>query len=345
MTPPNDTADIAILDATGGPVDGGPESLWPGGTRYTAPLGGAPLIAHVLAELPSAGIGRVQVIAPAGRGGALRDALAGCQPGGPQTSVTEASPRDGARGTLLAALDQALGSGPVLLRSGEALFGDGVATMTARYRDGDVDAVLPAETSVTAPSDPAIHPLTRSAVVLGPGTRPLVRELRDPRADDEDLIEVLLHSDQRLAVTELAARWCYDDSLAALLAGNRTVLDALPDAALAAELREANELHGRIHIGLGVFISGCVVHGPVAIAARAVLEDSFIGPYTSIGSGAVLSGAEIDNAMVLDGAEIRHPGQRIVASIIGERARVTRRLELPQGMHLRLGPDSQVTFS
>jgi hypothetical protein len=70
-----------------------------------------------------------------------------------------------------------------------------------------------------------------------------------------------------------------------------------------------------------------------------------VGPYTAIGAGALVSGADIDNSMVLPRAELRHPGWRIEASIIGERASVIRSFDLPKGLHLRLGPDSQVTLS
>jgi glucose-1-phosphate thymidylyltransferase len=248
------------------------------------------------------------------------------------------------RHAVLAELDGALDHGPVFLHPGDALFGERLHVMTDRYQAGGVDVVLPAETSV-AGHDPRDGWLATTAMVLGPDTRPLVRELSEPAADGEDLIELLLHSDYRLAVTELAEQWAYEDSTDALLAGNRLVLDALRGGALDPGLSESNEFHGRVTVGRGVFMSGCVVHGPVSIGDRAVLEDSFIGPYTAIGRGVVLSGAEVENSIVLTDAEIRHPGQRIVSSIIGERARVTRSFELPQGMHLRLGPDSRITLS
>ena len=82
----------------------------------------------------------------------------------------------------------------------------------------------------------------------------------------------------------------------------------------------------------------------MAIADHVVLEDSHIGPFTSIGPSAIISGAEVDDSIVLTAAEVRSPGHRITASIIGERARVDRSFTLPRGLRLRLGPDSRVTF-
>jgi glucose-1-phosphate thymidylyltransferase len=92
-------------------------------------------------------------------------------------------------------------------------------------------------------------------------------------------------------------------------------------------------------------VSGSTLHGPVAIDDDAVVEDSFVGPYTAVGAGAVLMGTEIDNTMVLQRAEIRHPGHRIEASIIGEHASVLRSFALPKGLHMRLEPHSRITLS
>ena len=182
-------------------------------------------------------------------------------------------------------------------------------------------------------------------LVLGPETRGLVENLRTPDNDGDDLLATLLHSDIRLALCEQSEHWCYSESTEALLAANRMLLDALPAPLPETGFSEDNQLHGRVVIDPSAWVSNCVLHGPIAIDGRAVVEDSFIGPYTAIGSDAVVSGTEIDNSMVLTGAEVRHPGARIEASIIGERSRVVRSFDLPKGLHMRLGPDSRVTFS
>ena len=104
-------------------------------------------------------------------------------------------------------------------------------------------------------------------------------------------------------------------------------------------------MHGRISISSSAYLSNCVLHGPVSIGDRAVVEDSFIGPFTAVGADVVIDGAEIDNSMLLAGAKVHHPGFRIEGSIIGEQSQVTRSFDLPKGMHLRLGPDSRIELS
>ena len=122
------------------------------------------------------------------------------------------------------------------------------------------------------------------------------------------------------------------------------VLDDLPVPVVDGSFPDHNEVHGRVAISPRARVSNCTLHGPVVIDDDASVEDSFVGPYTAIGRGATVVGTELDNTMVLPFAEVRHPGMRIEASIIGERASVSRKFELPKGLHLRLPPGSQVTL-
>jgi glucose-1-phosphate thymidylyltransferase len=269
---------------------------------------------------------------------------AGNQVLGIEVSYREASETDRRR-TVLSEVERALSDGPVMLHPGDSLFRGQVIDMRERFQAGDVDTVLPAQASV----EPLRHPDDRRAsdtmLLLGPGTRSLVSDLLSPKSDGEDLVSALLHSECRLAVCEQTDHWTYSDTTEALLAANRMMLDAMPAVDGSSPFCENNRLHGRVAISPSAFVSDCVIHGPVSIAEAAVVEDSFVGPYTAIGPGVILSGAEVDNSMVLAAAEIRHPGSRIEGSIIGERARITRAFELPSGLHMRLGADSRVTLT
>jgi glucose-1-phosphate thymidylyltransferase len=246
---------------------------------------------------------------------------------------------------VLAELEAALGGGAVVLQPGDGLFPGLLATMCERYRGGDVDLVLSATDPIGGPPDPSHRRLSGSTLVLGPRTREIIAQLLEPDREALDLTDVLLHGDLRLAVCEGNDGWSYENSTVALLAGNRRVLDELPATPVAEEFAATNELRGRISVGRGVIASGCVIHGPVAIGDQVVLEDCYVGPFTAIGPRAKLTGAEVDDTIVLADAEIRHPGHRITASIIGEGARVERSFQLPQGVHLRLGRQSRLTFS
>ena len=333
---------LAIVDATYRTSDDIADGISP--SRYTLPFGNVPLISHVIGDLASGGVSRARVVAAGDQCAAVERALA-ARPGEGLAVEVVAAPATAPRRAVLAELEAALGAEPVVLQPGDGLCPGLLGTMCARYRDGDVDLVLSAPDTIGPRPEPGPGRLTESALVLGPRTRGLIAALLEPDGDAIDLTEMLLNGGLRLAVCEGSGGWSYENTTDALLAGNRRVLDLLEDTPVSEEFASSNELRGRIRVGSDVHASGCVIHGPVAIADRTVLEDSYIGPFTAVGPDATLLGAELDDTIVLAGAEIRHPGHRITASIIGEGARVERTFQLPRGVQLRLGPHSRLTFS
>lgn len=333
---------LAIIDATGVGGANGPDCSL--GCRYATPIANLPLIAHVLDELAQGGILRARLIAPGGVCNELAQLLGDADPRGVEISYLEA-PETVGRAVVLAETADTLETEPVLLHPGDCLFRSQVADMRSRFCAGDVDSVLAEQASVDPLRDPSERRATDTVVALGLGTREIVAGLLLPESEGDDLIESLLKGDCRLAVCAQTEHWCYSDSTKSLLAGNRMLLESLAQTSPSEHFGQGNEIHGHVAISPSAYLSNCVVHGPVSIGDRAVLEDSFIGPFTAIGADVVVNGAEIDNSMLLAGAEVHHAGFRIEGSIIGERSRVTRNFELPKGMHLRLSAHSRVSLS
>ena len=320
-----------------------------GRSRYCTPIANLPLIYHVLDELASAGIDRVRVIVSGGAREELERVLSGGSPWGVEVSYTTVAGHGG-RTAALAELERVVVDEPVLVYPGDCLFPGQVSAMWERFSAGDVDAVVlgtgnGARRRGRSPAVELARRVTSVPAIVGrPGT-PVIDGLRNAGVDRHDLATWLRGSDYRVAVCELGGYWCYSDDTEDLLIANRMMLDAVPVPAVDGSFGDDNVVHGRVAISSSARLSGCVLHGPVAVDDGAVIEDSYVGPYTAVGAGAILTGAEIDNTMVLAGAEISHPGQRIEGSIIGERASVVRSFALPRGLHMRLEPHSRVTLS
>ena len=338
---------FAIIDAAGGAEARACGCT--GRSRYLTPIANVPLIYHVFDELAAGGIDRVHVIVSPAARQELERALGSGREWGVEVAYTTA-PEDDGRVAALAELERAIGTQPALFYPGDCLFPGRVSAMWERFRAGDVDAVVlgsrngggrPGLTGAAGRSSR----VSSAPAIVGPHAAPIIDGLRNARVDHQDLGDWLLTSDCRVAVCELGGYWRYSEETDDLLSANRMMLDALPVPAFDGSFGDNNVVHGRVAISSSARVSGCVLHGPVAVGDNAVLEDSFIGPFTAIGSGARVSGAEIDNTMVLSAAEISHPGHRIEASIIGEQASVVRSFALPRGIHLRLEPHSRVTLS
>jgi glucose-1-phosphate thymidylyltransferase len=318
-------------------------------SRYSTSIANLPLIYHVFDELAAAGSNRVRVIVSPDARNELEQVLDGGSPWGVEVSFTTAAEADG-RAAVLSAVEQVAPDEPVLVCPGDCLFPGGLATMWERFAAGDVDAVVSGGGNgagrrarrVEADVSPRI---CSAPAIVGPRGVALIQGLRSTATDHRDLASLLRTSDGRIAVCELGGHWCYSDDTEDLLAANRMMLDSLPVPPVDGNFGDNNVVRGRVAISSSAYLSGSVLHGPVAIDDGAVIEDSYVGPYCAIGAGATLRGAEIDNTMVLAGATISHPGQRVEASIIGEQAVVVRSFELPKGLHMRLEPHSRVTLS
>ncbi len=336
---------FAIIDAAGGAQERACGCT--GRSRYSTPIANLPLIYHVFDELAAAGIDRVQVIVSPVVREELEQVLGGGRPWGVEVSYTTASDNDG-RVVALAELEGVVADEPVLVCPGDCLFPGRVSAMWERFRAGDVDAVVLGSVNGTGrrarigAAERSARVSSAPAIVSG---EPIIDALRSADVDYHDLADWLRASDCRVAVCELGGHWLYSDETEDLLIANRMMLDALPVPAVDGSFGDNNVAHGRVAISSSARVSGSILHGPLSVDDDAVIEDSFIGPFTAIGAGATLRGAEIDNTMVLAGAEISHPGHRIEASIIGERASVVRSFALPRGLHLRLAPHSRITLS
>lgn len=128
-----------------------------------------------------------------------------------------------------------------------------------------------------------------------------------------------------------------------LLELNRIALDCL-DAQPAHPSNHGNRVEGRVWIHERASVRASVIVGPSVIGPEAQIADAYIGPYTSVGAGARIEGAEIERSIVAPGASIMHVGGRLVASVVGRNARVLRDFSVPRAMRLHVGDDTEVAL-
>jgi glucose-1-phosphate thymidylyltransferase len=282
-----------------------------------------PLIAHVLDELDSWGIEQTVILAPASERDALERAL------GPRSAVSYLEESaDGQDAALASALRRTVSEDPLLVHPGDCLFPAQLSCLAEHFGGGRDDvAVLSAD--------------GRAAALLGPGAWSRLGTLAPGELSTREALVSLGACAEECKARE---HWCYNDSTEQLLIVNRMILDLLPASLPSSESIESSRIDGRVSISPTARISGSTVRGPALVGDGAIVEDSFVGPYTSIGAGAMVSGAELDYSMVLAGAEIRYPGYRVEASVIEELASVSRSFALPKGLHVRLGPGSRVVL-
>ena len=158
-----------------------------------------------------------------------------------------------------------------------------------------------------------------------------------------DAIDWLIQNGHRVSHRMLDGWWIDTGKKDPLLECNRLVLDTLARRVDGA-VDDASKVEGRVVVAEGAKIVNSTVRGPAVIGADTRIENTFIGPYTSIGDECVISDAELDHSVVLEGCRIDGIS-RITDSLIGQHVQVTQsperrpvsRLMLGDHSHLELG--------
>jgi glucose-1-phosphate thymidylyltransferase len=128
-----------------------------------------------------------------------------------------------------------------------------------------------------------------------------------------------------------------------LLELNRIALDRMHHD-INSPTDRGNRIEGRVWIHEKASVQTSVVVGPAVVGAHAQIADAYIGPYTSIGAGARVEGAEIERSIIAPGASIMHVGSRLVSSVVGRDARVFRDFSLPRACRLRVGDGTEIAL-
>jgi NDP-sugar pyrophosphorylase family protein len=240
-----------------------------------------------------------------------------------------------------------LGGRPLITHTLRGLCDAGVDQILVAVDASIADVVTPligdvrgAELYVAVQSD-GDDDATMRAVdkVLGRGPGPLVVAFGD------SLLTGVKPGDAgEEAVIEAEPLWRYDGSVDGVLEANTIVLDGLKRGRVGVDLSNAS-VQGRVQIDPSVELIGAKLRGPVSIGPGARIVETYVGPYTSVAAGVTLEGVEIEHSIVLPNAQIRYPGRRLEASLVGEGAQIGRDYSLPSALRLRVGPGSQINLS
>ncbi len=155
-----------------------------------------------------------------------------------------------------------------------------------------------------------------------------------------DAIQWLLASGAEVVAREYEGFWKDVGRTDDVLTCNRRLLGDL-NPAIDGQVDAASELHGQVVVERGARVVRSRIEGPAIVGAGTVVEDSRIGPGTSIGRECLLRAAELSDSVVLDGARIC--GVRALhGSLIGRYATVGPGDRSRSGHRLMVGDHSKV---
>jgi glucose-1-phosphate thymidylyltransferase len=319
-----------------------------------------PIAHHVLDALEAAGVAEVCVLSSSALAARVRVCLGTerTASGLPVRYIEQDAPLDLRCALRLAA--SAVGRAPCVLHSASGLLSESLAPFTGLFHHETPDVTLfvhqtrsrdgrlsPASRELLhlAEFDPEREGLGLAGVWLfAPGALERVSEVVVHRGTDADLnsaAEIIAAAGGDLQVRFAEAWSRYTGGADELLELNRVALDRLRPAATHTRTN-GNRIEGRVSIHEQAAVHSSVIVGPVVIGPGARVADAYIGPYTSVGAGARIEGAEIERSIISPGASVMHIGGRLVASVVGRDARIFRDFSLPRALRLQVGDGTEV---
>jgi glucose-1-phosphate thymidylyltransferase len=176
---------------------------------------------------------------------------------------------------------------------------------------------------------PAIHDAVQA---IKPSTR--------GELEITDAIRWLIDNGFRVHSHFVTGYWKDTGRLEDMLECNRIVLEAITPG-IRGTVDAFSEVTGNVIVDPGASVERSVIRGPAVIGAGTKVNNSYVGPYTSIGESCLVQDAEVEYAIVLRDSTIRGVS-RLTYSLIGRNVEVTRAAGVPNTHQLMVGDHSKV---
>jgi len=319
-----------------------------------------PLIHYAIDDLIDAGVREIGIVVSHDTIDHLQAAVEGYR-GAAYTFVLQDPPKGLAHAVEVSR--DFLADDPFVMYLGDNLFEHGITPFVDTFRArSDAAAVL----ALVRVEDPRAFGV---AVIEGERITRLVEKPADPPSDlavaGVYVFDASIHA--AIEGLEPGAKGEYQitDAIARLIERGEMVLPQevggwWKDTGTAEDILDANRLEllsrrrqiggsvdetrlvGDVVVEDGAVVRRSTVFGPALIGAGAVVEDAYVGPFTSIGEGVTLRNAEVEYAVVGARSVIQNVDARIQGSLIGEDVTIEGATTRPSTHRLIVGDMSRI---
>ncbi len=159
-----------------------------------------------------------------------------------------------------------------------------------------------------------------------------------------DAIQYLIDHEFEVHSHEVKGWWKDTGKLEDMLEANRMLTSDLARA-IEGEVDGTSRIEGNVVVPEGARVSGSVLRGPLILGRGTEIENSYIGPFTSVYNETRIIRSEIENSIVLDSCLIRNVDHRIESSLIGKGVVIEKNDVRPQAYRFMVGDHSTITLT
>ncbi|GAA2553550.1 glucose-1-phosphate thymidylyltransferase [Winogradskya consettensis] len=330
--------------------------------KQLIPVAGRPVLEHVLARVRELGVHEVGIVVGE-HAGQIREAIGdGTRLGLSITYIAQDQPRG--LGHTVQVARQFLGSDDFVMYLGDNILGNDVTGVADEFRRTRVAAQLLVR-KVGDPRSFGVADVGPGGRVRGLAEKPdlpvsdlavvgvyfltaaihaaidAVPVSRRGELELTDALQWLVDSGVPVHASEYEGYWKDVGRIGDLLDCNSHMLGVMRGS-VAGYVDPASSVGPHVTIEPGAKVLRSHVRGPSFIGANTVVEDSVIGPHTSVGADCLLRSAHITDSIVMQGAQIVDTAG-LTRSLVGRRA-VIGRNESGPGQQLIVGDDARISF-
>jgi glucose-1-phosphate thymidylyltransferase len=338
--------------------------------KQLVPVANKPVLFYGIEAMAAAGIEEVGIVIAPETGPEIEAAAGSGERFGVRlTYIPQAQPLGLAHAVLTA--EPFLGEHPFVMYLGDNLLQGGISDLVTAFREHSPDALIlltpvsdpenygvaelgpPSAAEevgrvvrlVEKPSSPATDLALVGVYMFTPSIHAAARAI-SPSARGEleitDAIQHLVDSGLRVEPHIVRGWWKDTGRLEDMLEANRLILDNLVGC-VEGELIDS-QVDGRVVVAPGARLERTTVRGPAVIGAGAQLRDCYIGPYTAIGEGCTVSGAEVEHSILLAGSSVCDLDGRMESSLLGRNVTVRRGDRQPRAFRFMVGDNSDISI-
>ena len=311
--------------------------------KQLIPLANKPVLGYVLDQLAETGITQVGIIIAPETGHYVKDYVKDGKEWGFNVSYIPQKPLGLAHAVKTAT--RFLEKDDFIMCLGDNLQGQGLTTYVQKFKQEKMDALILLK-EVEDPTKFGVATLDKKANIIELVEKPKkpksnlaivgtylfsnnIFEAIDqikPSARGEleitDTIQEMINMGFKVKAETLNTWWLDTGKKDDILVANAKVLDEYTKQEIKGTIQES-KIEGKVTIQETAKIVNSTLQGPCLVGKNCIIDNSFIGPYTSIGNGTKIVGSTIHYSVIMENAQITGI-DRIEESLIGKNAKVTK---------------------
>jgi len=136
-----------------------------------------------------------------------------------------------------------------------------------------------------------------------------------------DAHQFLIENGYDVSYSEITGWWKDTGQPSDLLDANRLVLDNIKEKN-DGSVDNLTTISGEVIIGNNSQIINSKINGPAIIDNDTVIKDSFIGPYTAIGTNCKITSSKVEYSIIMEGCVIDCVDSNIKSSLLGKNVKI-----------------------